>query len=151
MRTVCVNVEPQVNKTTVRSVLPVQHRTTCSERERECVLKFSSSSSLSFSWKFRFASVWLCGVWMLRSVSNSLFRFFLRCILVCRNYLYPCLTHWELLCFVIWDRFVIFLKADLCLNLYPCVIKYYLIIFSSLFLSVHITQVWIVLLNCVTK
>ena len=52
--------------------------------------------------KFRFASVLLCRVCMLRSFRLILFSFsfffFLRCILVCRNYLYSCLRYWVLLC-----------------------------------------------------
>ena len=38
--------------------------------------------------------------------------------------------------FVIWDRFV--KKADLCLNLYPCVINYTLSVSVSLSLSVSL-------------
>ena len=72
---------------------------------------------------------------------NSLFCFvlFLRCILVCRNYLYTCLTcccdcHQEQIC----------KEAGLCLNLYPSVIKYYLILLHlplsvSLSLSVFLS------------
>ena len=59
--------------------------------------------------------------------SNSCL-FFLRCILVCRSYLYSCLTYWVLLCLSYQGQ--ICKKADLCLNLYPCVIKYDLIYLS---------------------
>ena len=89
-------------------------------------LSLSVCLSLSLSWKFRFASVLHCWVCMFRSFSQEYFLvLFLRCILFAGII---CILVWRIECCRVCHQEQICKKDDLCLNLYPWVIKYYYLI-----------------------